>query len=86
MKQIKTIYEGDPRKFDDKVNDALAEGWSLEKRSNHQYGFIAEMERDIITEDEKTCANCKHGHVDPMHEPCASCDPENGTCHWEAEV
>ena len=86
MKQIKTIFEGEPVKFDEQVNAALAEGWSLEKRALHEYGFVAEMEREIITEYEKTCGNCKYSSRPPEAEPCRSCDPENGTCHWEAEV
>lgn len=84
MKQIKTIYEGSPEKFDEKVNAAIADGWNLEKRGMNQYSFIAELEREIITEDEKTCANCKHTNVAPGREPCVNCDPENGTCYWEA--
>ena len=83
MKKIMTVYEADPKKFDEMVNTAIAEGWGLEKRTFNQYAFIAELERDILTEEEKTCENCKHYSKSSDQEPCLSCDPERGTCYWE---
>lgn len=83
MKQIKTIYEGDPKKFDDKVNAAISEGWSLEKRTLNQYGFIAELEREIITDAEQTCENCRYPRTLPGAEPCLHCDPGTNW-KWEA--
>ncbi len=85
MKQIKTIYEGSPEKFDEQVNAAIAEGWTLDKRGLNQYGFIAELEREIVTEEEQTCENCKHYNKPAGAEPCISCTPEEGAWKWEAE-
>lgn len=84
MLQIKTIKHPDPERFDDKVNEALADGWNLTRRLAGPDAFVAELEKNVITEDEKTCENCRHYMQAANIEPCASCDPENGTCYWEA--
>lgn len=85
MRQIKTIYNMIAEDFDNEVNAALAEGWELTKRTmSRAGGYIAEMEREIIGEDEKTCENCKHRRLLASAEPCVSCDPQNGVCYWEA--
>lgn len=43
--KIKTVYTNDPEKFDNRVNEALAEGWKLTRRiSDQPDAFIAEME------------------------------------------
>lgn len=91
MKQIKTIRRMDPEDFDNEVNTALAEGWELMKRETLLIGqerevlHCAELEKEIITEAEKTCENCKHYSRPGDAEPCIYCDPENGVCYWEAE-
>lgn len=52
MKQIKTIYCRDAEHFDRTVNQALKEGWQLTRRAFDQFGFIAELEKEIVTEEE----------------------------------
>ena len=77
MKQIKTIsYKLDHAAgFDDKVNEAIREGWKLTKRevlipkaqSETLYTYImlyAELEQEIITEREP-CCSCVDGEVAP---------------------
>lgn len=81
MLQIKTIKRQDPELFDMAVNEALAEGWTLSRRLTGPTDFVAELEREIITEDEKTCENCKHSLLTGELEPCVSCP--NGE-KWEA--
>lgn len=81
MLQIKTIKRQDPELFDMAVNEALAEGWTLSRRLTGPDVCIAELEREIITEGEKTCENCKHSLLTGELEPCASCP--NGE-KWEA--
>lgn len=46
MKQIKTIYKQSTIDFDEQVNDALAEGWTLVRRTFDANGFLAELEID----------------------------------------
>lgn len=83
MLQIKTIKKADPVYFDEAVNNALAAGWTLTRRCLVPEGFIAEMEKVIITETEKCCENCKHRDTHPDREPCFSCSE---TCsEWEAQ-
>lgn len=84
MLQIKTIKKTDPELFDMAVNEALADGWTLTRRCLVPEGFIAEMEREVITEDEKTCENCKHSNVPGNMPPCEDCNPDGGKCYWEA--
>ena len=83
MLQIKTIREKDPYVFDSYVNEALREGWTLARRLTSPDCFIAEMEKEVITEAEQCCENCKHKHVSPEREPCLSCS-ETGS-EWEAK-
>lgn len=81
MKQIKTIIDKSASAFDKEVNQALREGWELVKRYCEGYGFIAELEREEITEDERTCENCKHSTSSAAVEPCLSCDEK--CSKWE---
>ena len=95
MLQIKTIKSrlDNAGSFDNEVNEALADGWTLKRRRVLQplaqsgtYTYImlyAEFEKEIITEDEKTCENCKHFPIPEQLEPCVSCP--NGE-KWEADV
>lgn len=83
MKQIKTIAEDNTQKFDDTVNLALQLGWELVRRyyTPDNY-FVAELEKETITEAERCCENCAHfnnpGHV----LPCKVCIDAS---HWEEE-
>ena len=81
MLQIKTIYTRDPDKFDEKVNAALAEGWTLSRRTFDPQGFLAEMEMVVITEAERCCDNCAYCDHDATLEPCVSCDDD--ASKWE---
>lgn len=85
MLQIMTIKEQDPVVFDNTVNAALADGWKLVRRTSIvALGFfLAELEKETITEDEKTCESCKHHDIHPEYEPCASCSEDCDK--WEAE-
>lgn len=89
MKQIKTIMvtlEGpkDIKDFDNKANELLAEGWTLIKRelvpavdlgSAYQpHSLYAELEKEIITDAERCCENCKHGDLSADAEPCINCN------------
>ena len=58
MKQIKTIMEQNPDRFDERVNKALTDGWYIVRRLANHGGFIAEMEKVVITEKERSCDNC----------------------------
>lgn len=84
MKQIKTIYCRDAEHFDRTVNQALKEGWQLTRRAFDQFGFIAEMEKEIKEEEpkeepkekheeEQSCDNCKHYKKGTKEEPCSGC-------------
>lgn len=72
MLQIKTIRNTDPAAFDEAVNTALAEGWTLTRRLTGP-DFIAELEREVITEEERSCENCAHYSKKLGEEPCLSC-------------
>ena len=88
MLQIKTIQTEDPTKFDNAVNQALEEGWLLAERKLVQTPagtldyLYAAMEKQIITEAERTCDNCKHSMLSGEVEPCASCSDDCDK--WEA--
>lgn len=82
MLQIKTIYKNDPVRFDAEVNEAIADGWTLSRRTFDPQGFLAELEREIIAEAERCCENCKYYEQQPESEPCRSCG-ENAD-KWEA--
>ena len=73
MKQIKTIREQNPDKFDKRVNDALADGWYIVRRLASHDGFIAELETVVITEKERGCENCKYTDQPGYMEPCTEC-------------
>ena len=85
MLQIKTIYTRDPDVFDEKVNAALTEGWVLHRRTFDPQGFLAELERVVITEAERVCENCKHYDLDPNAVPCRVCEDGTDNCptKWE---
>lgn len=80
MKQIKTIEEATAREFDEAVNQALREGWELIKRHIVCDLFIAELEKNEITEGERCCNNCKHCDKPPHVLPCKTCEDES---NWE---
>lgn len=77
--------------FDNRVNAALAAGWVLVRRDYfhpvdtsqyyHPRTLYAELEREIITDDERSCDNCQHCLVSNLVDPCLSCD-ENCS-KWE---
>lgn len=86
MKQIKTIKNrlDNATDFDEAVNLAFAEGWTLTKREVLQpkaqsenvqtYTMLyAELEREIITEAERCCENCAHFDKSSNMEPCRHC-------------
>jgi hypothetical protein len=96
MKQIKTIMatiEGPEaiKDFDNKVNELLAEGWTLVKRellpavdfgcAYQPHTLYAEMEEETITDAERCCENCKHFDLPPDAEPCTKCD--DNASRWE---
>jgi hypothetical protein len=95
MKQIKTIkYHLDYAEgFDKAVNEALCEGWSLTSRkvllppsqpnSGIYFNFMlyAELEKEIITDAERCCENCKHFDLPSDAEPCIKCS--DNASHWE---
>lgn len=97
MKQIKTISHrlDNAALFDEAVNNALTEGWQLMKRevinpmSQHEklmayITIYAELEREIITEAEQCCDNCKHFDKEPHREPCCDCeDGVRAPSKWE---
>lgn len=80
MLQIKTIRRADPCEFDEAVNKALLEGWTLTRRLTGPDHFVAEMEQVIITEAEKCCDNCRHGDKPAHAHPCNACKDAS---HWE---
>lgn len=82
MKQIKTIENSLASSFDFEVNQALSEGWNLVRRYINGEYFIAELEQEIITEEERCCDNCRYNHTRGDREPCASCN-ENAD-KWES--
>lgn len=82
MLQIKTIKATFPRDFDQQVNEALADGWTLTRRLTGHDDFVAEMEREIITEAERDCENCKHSGLPLESAPCCFCNTEADK--WEA--
>lgn len=90
MKQIKTIADYKIKTFDEEVNAAIAEGWDLVKRDCHLVGrdrgpmLYAELEKEVVTEAEQTCENCKHRDDPPGGPHCIDCAPEDNW-KWEAE-
>lgn len=63
MLEIKTITENAPQYFDEKVNDALVEGWELVRRecfitgSDRATTFYAELERIVDEQEEDSTAD-----------------------------
>lgn len=57
MKQIKTIYQNSANAFDDRVNEALRDGWTLVRRTFDSQGFLAELEREEEDDDERNERN-----------------------------
>lgn len=76
MLQIKTIYKDSANVFDEEVNKALTEGWTLTRRTFDPNGFLAELERETITDAEKSCETCKYWEQQPESEPCRSCSED----------
>lgn len=84
MLQIKTIRETDPADFDIEVNQALRNGWNLNRRCIVPEGFVAEMEQNSITEAERCCENCRYFGLHGDLEPCVSCLDDGSK--WEAQA
>lgn len=94
MKQIKTIkYRLDNAEgFDKEVNEALAEGWTLTARkvllppsqpntsTYLNFMLYAELEKEIITDAERSCESCKHHALPRSAGPCFVCFGRN---KWE---
>ena len=85
MKQIKTIREQNPDKFDERVNKALAEGWYIVRRLANHDGFIAELEINVVAEKERGCENCKYTDQPGYMGPCTECEdlPQGYPNKWE---
>jgi hypothetical protein len=86
MKQIKTISKQHAELFDEGVNTALMDGWKLSRRYRANDGcFVAELEKEVITERERCCENCAHFDREPGDEPCCLCnDGDVAPTHWES--
>jgi hypothetical protein len=94
MLQIKTIKNrlDNAEDFDKKVNEALAEGWRLTRRTvlqpraqseimSFHIMLYAELEKDDEEEDDRLCETCAHQYKEPQEQPCIECD---GDCsRWE---
>ena len=85
MLQIKTIMRQNPEIFDKEVNEALAEGWHIVRRLANREGFIAEMEKEVISVKERGCENCKYTDQSGHTEPCTECEdlPQGYPNKWE---
>ncbi len=83
MKQIKTIATklDATEAFNERVNAALAEGWTLVRRevlegSPHDHAALfAELEREVYGKnDPKECKHCKHKNTLFVPDsPCPKC-------------
>lgn len=93
MLQIKTLVKEIQyvQAFDEEVNQALAAGWHLAKRDLVQHTlaargtldyFYAELVKEITTEAERNCGNCRHCDTAPDKEPCFGCN--SNASNWEA--
>ena len=80
MLQIKTVFEKEADKFDKRVNAALIDGWQLTRRLTGPEGFVANLEKVVITKAERCCDNCEHSDLNVTQEPCRSCEDAS---HWE---
>ena len=96
MKQIKTIVDrlNNANDFDIVVNAAIQGGWVLTVRKvllpqsqpNNGSTFThimlyAELEKEIITDADRCCENCKHFDCPPDADPCNVCS--DNCSHWE---
>ena len=82
MRQIKTIaYHYDMVDvFDDKVNTAIAAGWTLTNRDLLLGQILyAELERNTVTEQERCCDNCLYCNLNGNEAPCYDCEDAS---HW----
>lgn len=95
MKQIKTINinaEKGTEVFDERVNTAIADGWTLTKRdvlppcncgsTYFNRMLYAELEKEIIPEDERSCSNCLYHDIPGTAEPCVACNPGTKRQNW----
>lgn len=95
MLQIKTIHDQllNAYTFDQEVNTAIAEGWTLTKREvllpnarpvdvDGCVVLYAELEKEVITEAERCCENCRYCDCDSRLEPCINCN--DNADKWEA--
>lgn len=74
MKQIKTIQAPNAAKFDELVNEALAEGWELTRRECSREQFVAFLEREEETEEDPVTVAQWVPTRDPFHPwRCAAC-------------
>lgn len=62
MKQIKTITNKNPRAFDEAVNEALRDGWTLTERGLVRRGYYAALERNDYVPEYASCGNCAHDY------------------------
>lgn len=87
MKHIKTIHRriDESAQFDNEVNAALEEGWTLTKREfvASYCVLYAELELVTITEEEKCCENCLHCDNTANQPPCDRCIDAS---HWLPEA
>lgn len=86
MIQIKTIVHHESETFDEKVNTALMDGWTLIKRDVVQaspttWKLYAELEKVVITESEKCCDNCAYSDAPSHAWPCNDCEDAS---HWDS--
>ena len=100
MTEIYTILKpiGDCEEFDERVNEALRDGWVLTRRDIlppfegptrlWERVLYAELERESTPCPsllEACCETCKHFGRSDRDEPCRSCEDQNGIPdHWEA--
>jgi hypothetical protein len=91
MKKIITAWSSFQKlePLEKSINERLAEGWQIVKREvipcpadPCKSVLFYELEQDVITEDEKTCENCRYYICLGDQEPCASCKEGE---KWEAE-
>lgn len=87
MTKIKTIIAQTPAEFDNIVNDALDQGWTLKRRDvlPPYEGDVKRFPRLYYAELalEPCCENCRHEDCDPddPNTPCFHCDDDD---RWEA--
>ena len=84
MRLIKTIEEEKASIFDKEVNTALTEGWELVRRYRQDGEYIAEMEKNNITENAHSCGDCRYYKV-KQGSPCSDCIERNYS-YWEQDA